>query len=1657
MVARDPTSARILRCRECGEYLQCLECCLKGHAQTPLHTIQEWIGSYWKQTTLAELGLVYQLGHGGFPCPFPDLQKHDITVLDIPSLSTICVRYCGCSRSDAILPRQQLLRNGWYPATVTNPATCATFRTLRAFRLFNVLGNLTATDFIKAIQRYTDSMSFGGTSSLPQPARQFRRMARQWSMLSQVKRAGRGHDPAGVVATPLGGAAVICWACPYDGRNLPANWRDVDEKYKFLYMLIVAIDANFRMKNRFRKNEISDAPLLPGWAYWVDPEAYKRHITEHMSENDISTCIAFAALLQKNTRMTTGLRVSGVGACVCARHECVRPNGMGDLQKGERYCNIDFIFFSAVMSLIFLWLTVSYDIACQWKIRLAERMKTLPPAMRIDLQTHHLQFGLPVWHADAHEEDCRDEHSLNLQDGVGKTDGEAIERFWSGLNPASFSTKEMGLGHRADVLDDIIDNHNFLKNIGLGEALRRKLIIAKAERQRQVDAFLTVTDGVDPDTIKMWKKQIRDWKEDRSRPNPFQHSKNACLTEAQIRLRVQREERETNALGRADIPGSSCTAFIAAGIQIEDAQARIHVRKAVAAVLTAAQEVEVEELRLSLLRKLARFRQLQSIYMPAAAVATAQADLSRDANSLAPDPEKIDLFMPSAMKLPAGTTASSDVHVIQSNPALSGVEVIEENLRVAQCENSLATLRSILNSKRWLIAYRNAHLVGQRQTTKAASTIAGLTERAGWVKHRYRRGFDALERLGVLRKYHHLRKLTDDDVTLAGEADATDLDARNRLAAAGAGGRREPRIAPNTNGRNRQRSRQVMSWIWTARADANDGHLDESIRVEWTPTDPPAAASSSSSTVSSLTTSSDSSSSAAAEEVRAHLTRDSPTPGDGSESSNSTLRNTSTPGSSSPSVTQAAFGGADDSISGALRARDANPPRPIFRGVGRITELYMDESLFQACDRFHGRYAPLIHADPLVVHGYSPSEVLEGMSDEQVDTLRDILRRFHEAHLTLHWDDLSDGIRKVHQTPSRDIVLEPRGYNGQQDEMLGIPIVDLEYIAHVVVAAQQILLGLTTLTGRSAQSSFVVDVNYQFLRMLEAHPDAPSIYAALEVVKARLLRSEKHILRQLRATRIVLTGGDEESISSVNSTLPEVRELYGTVSAEQEVWTMAARKDYRLLPFGGDIQLVQQGIRSVLDGTKDFNDNPYRPRSGKPGPPAEEYVPTTPRPAPPLRSSLRAATVPPSAQASPSWAPSASAIRAVPGGPIPDVLSARSSHPHPPGILPAASLPRKVPDVLAALRYGSGGPSMTGPNTNTNTANLRSDVPTTQYQLGRDGLDPVGQEGRAPPGYGGAPPGGGNGSSGGGPPFEYGVGRPRYGGPPGRPNGPAGGDPAGDPNDAGGQNDGARRGRNDDWQLNYKLPLSELPSWDGDDLTAIDYLVEADELAQSSDWLFVQVGNMAPRKFEGKVKTWWLSLPRFVRLQYARDWPHLFNALASQFLTAEWRRDRLLEAEKIRFRQEGHRTEDPLDYFQRLNKYNAFLYPLLNDSWEEQQLAVTRLLEKQPFSWSSILNPETCPTVAALLARAKSQQRALLSLWGMDTRSQAASTPRQTFFRKAANVASTPEEHEEGPETARSPEASAFAVRAKNEETYPQGEVYKGYHFKRDDSSQPLL
>ncbi|KAK6966350.1 CxC2 domain-containing protein [Favolaschia claudopus] len=492
---------RRFRCEDCGPSTHCQECMIARHQLMPLHVLQEWTGAFWSQVSLASLGYVFQLGHGGLPCPRPAPAARSMVVMDFPTIHDVKYRYCACDLSDRMNNLQQLLRTGWYPASTVDPATCATLKTLESFRLLNVVGDLTVHDFVRVMEQCTDA---SGLEELPDRRKGFGRMSRQFAFVQRMKRAGRAHDAGGLESTTRGECAVLCWACPQEGINLPEGWEDVGPEFQFLYILIIAMDANFRLRNRLRANAHEDPPLGSGWGHIVEESCYKKHLRNYVAEKDISTCIAFAALAQKDTRLSTGLRASGMGGVVCARHELVRPQGLGDLQKGERYANMDYIVLAALMGVALLYVAIAYDIVCQYRINFEARMAKLPNDMQLDLKRTKVLYGLPVWHATAHERNCQSQNSLTYQPGVGRTDGEGTERVWS------------------DGIEDKVDHHNFQKNIRQGEALPRKLVIAIDERDRQVAAFDEVDRTLDQSLRKEWQGMVDAWTEDKTKPNPYQ-------------------------------------------------------------------------------------------------------------------------------------------------------------------------------------------------------------------------------------------------------------------------------------------------------------------------------------------------------------------------------------------------------------------------------------------------------------------------------------------------------------------------------------------------------------------------------------------------------------------------------------------------------------------------------------------------------------------------------------------------------------------------------------------------------------------------------------------------------------------------------------------------------------------------------------------------------------------------------------------------------------------------------------------------------------------------------------------------------------------------------------------------------------------------------
>ncbi|KII83049.1 hypothetical protein PLICRDRAFT_119895 [Plicaturopsis crispa FD-325 SS-3] len=336
------------RCRDCyGGSLVCLECTVTRHRRLPLHIVEKWNGSHFHTVPLRQLGLRIQLGHPvGEGCPFKKPGPRDFVVIHLNGLHNIGINFCECPGQAA--PFAQVLRAGWWPATPLEPQTCATMETLRLFQVVNLQGKISAFDFYRALEKATDGWDL---TKLPDRLAAWTLMIREWRHVKGAKRAGRGHDPSGIAGTRKGELATLCCACPLPNINLPEDWSRAPPSKAYLYRLILGHDANFRLANRMRSTEQADPSLCPGGAYFVDTGPYAAFLKNYTHDKEISNCVAFAALMLANLKRTKGIASSGVGGVSCGRHELFCPNGLGDLQKGERCVIIRSVLFTVLMVL----------------------------------------------------------------------------------------------------------------------------------------------------------------------------------------------------------------------------------------------------------------------------------------------------------------------------------------------------------------------------------------------------------------------------------------------------------------------------------------------------------------------------------------------------------------------------------------------------------------------------------------------------------------------------------------------------------------------------------------------------------------------------------------------------------------------------------------------------------------------------------------------------------------------------------------------------------------------------------------------------------------------------------------------------------------------------------------------------------------------------------------------------------------------------------------------------------------------------------------------------------------------------------------------------------------------------------------------------------
>ncbi|KAJ2914486.1 hypothetical protein MD484_g5955, partial [Candolleomyces efflorescens] len=785
----------VYRCLTCdGGGLWCSKCVLATHRYHPLHRIQVWTGDHFTKCSLKMLGLRIQLGHSpGDQCPLPITPYNDdFFILDVDQIHSVGLDFCGCGRTGKTQVAQ-LLERRLYPATITSPKTAATFRLLEVLELLQYESKISTFEFFQSVSRLTCNTGLEDTKDR-YPS--LLRMIHQWRYLKLLKRSGRGHDPTRPAShTKPGECAVLCPACPQPAINLPEGWENEPEETQYIHGLNLALDCNMRLKRKNVSNTMADPSLNQGCAYFVDDAPFREFLKKHVNEVEPkSTCSRHDAVNLADSRPGHGYAASGVGTVECARHNSKRPNAVCDTQKGEKYCNMDYITVLSLYLVFLKFFLISYDIACQWYIHLMERITEIDKSCVLLRDDTTVRFVVPKFHLPAHISACRDRFAFMITPGAGLGDGEAPERGWSETNALGPSTREMGPGSRSDTLDAHFGDYNWRKVTAIGTSLLKKMKTATSDVAEHVIAHQELEATLQKSDIDSWIVAVRTWEKDPTQPNPYELR---VKTPTQAAVRRQLAEEETQAL--AD--GTDFTAFdeispselISYGIDIEIEQRAL--KGATRQVWDHSQDRQLTRIQLrsnALTRKLDAWYQRLQLHIPG----VAHLRKKHESPNTVP-PHEIPLWLPS--------------QIGKQLPCNIRLATIEYRLREAQAHEALGTLRRNLQMRASLYDVKDRWLRGQGANTRALNAIASVQGRIDAAVADYRRAREALLSLATVLGYEKI--------------DETLLVLKN-----------EDIRSMSTPDDGKGETRRTISWIWR-QGDANeagsDSYIADTVRVEW--------------------------------------------------------------------------------------------------------------------------------------------------------------------------------------------------------------------------------------------------------------------------------------------------------------------------------------------------------------------------------------------------------------------------------------------------------------------------------------------------------------------------------------------------------------------------------------------------------------------------------------------------------------------------------------------------------------------------------------------------------------------------------------------------------------------------------------------------------
>lgn len=236
----------------------------------------------------------------------------------------------------------------------------------------------------------------------------------------------------------------------------------------------------------------------------------------------------------------------------------------------------------------------------------------------------------------------------------------------------------------------------------------------------------------------------------------------------------------------------------------------------------------------------------------------------------------------------------------------------------------------------------------------------------------------------------------------------------------------------------------------------------------------------------------------------------------------------------------------------------------IFSGISHMDDVHLyreSQSMLLSLLNYHAPYIPNKRPDPLFEYGIKDG-LLPGRTLAETDQIRNIILRLTSPHVNCLWDNLGTAVKefcahdfwltdlvKIELSPSLTI------YSLYKEKLIEI--------AHLILALHQILDSFSDFFYKGKGFSFSVDPDYKLTRTLAVHTEPSVIMLTGAMLQKRCKIAANQILTYSNTLKKSTLNFDEcESVMSYNSTLPDVRESYSTLSPLQQITAFASRMDY---------------------------------------------------------------------------------------------------------------------------------------------------------------------------------------------------------------------------------------------------------------------------------------------------------------------------------------------------------------------------------------------------------------------------------------------------------------------------------------------------------------